>query len=184
MRPYVVVVVAEAIEGALLGAERRGAEHDLALERQMKPFVLSVLLRLAGLDALMADAEPMPPGRQLRKPARPMHGGKRRPVVAADGRWQPKGLKRPLERAAHAAAPRVGQRRARQQVAAVGIGDGEGIATAPADDEVAFEIDAPERVRRLRPAQRSLCRRDPTTPAPRHHQTIAMKNERDRADRW
>lgn len=64
IRPDVIVVVAEAIEGALLLAQRLRAQQNVALERQVEPLG-PVLRRLARRDALVTDAERAPPGREL-----------------------------------------------------------------------------------------------------------------------
>jgi hypothetical protein len=59
----------ELVEAVLLledvGSRRTGS---LGLQRSMHPFVLAVLLRMSGLDALVPDAEAQPPRRQLGQP--------------------------------------------------------------------------------------------------------------------
>ena len=73
MGPLVVVFVSEMVEGGLLGPQR-GHWRELLLESEMHPLVASVLLRLAGLDALVADAELEPPGGQLGEAAESARG--------------------------------------------------------------------------------------------------------------
>src|SRR4051794_20009354 len=52
----VVVLAAEGIENGLLSAQRLDLdERKLLLEREVHPLVPAILLRLAGLDALVPD---------------------------------------------------------------------------------------------------------------------------------
>ena len=54
------------------------------LQREMHAFVTAVLLRMAGLDALDANAQPQPPDRQLAQVEQSMRGSERHAVIAAD----------------------------------------------------------------------------------------------------
>src|SRR5688572_30853969 len=93
----------------------------------MHALVPTVLLWLSGLDAFVADAELAPPDRQRREPAGAGRG-KRRPVVAADGRRQSELGKGPLHHWADALRVGRGQHLATDEVAAERIGDGERVA--------------------------------------------------------
>jgi hypothetical protein len=62
MRSHMVVLMAEPVEGTLLGAHvMAGRSCSLFLERAVHSFMASVLLRAAGFDALRCDAELDPP---------------------------------------------------------------------------------------------------------------------------
>ncbi len=67
MRPLFVIVAGEMRESALLcGPVRFGRPHRLQ-KREMEAFVPAVLLRMAGIDPLVTDAQLDPPGRQRRQ---------------------------------------------------------------------------------------------------------------------
>src|SRR6266568_2175942 len=87
MRPYLVIVLTEAIQFALLGTPVL-SRAQLLLEGAVHAFVSSVLLRMSGLDAFRHDAQLDPPDRQPRQAAE-RRRGERRPVVGADGSRQP-----------------------------------------------------------------------------------------------
>lgn len=80
----VVVLVPECIEGALLGRER-GAEgpNGPALERAMHAFKGAVLLRTAGMNPPVLNAQAHPPGVEIREAVNRLRG-ERHAVVRAD----------------------------------------------------------------------------------------------------
>ena len=83
MGTFPVVVAREGLEAASLGCNvALGRQHGLE-QRQMKALVPAVLLRVAGIDPLMADAKLGPPHRQHREPCRPGRG-ERRAVIGTD----------------------------------------------------------------------------------------------------
>src|SRR5437870_1369985 len=68
MRPLLVVLQTEAIEGSLLGGQRcAGWTNRIGLERLVHALVGAVLLRLARKDPLVLNPQPHPPHIQLRQ---------------------------------------------------------------------------------------------------------------------
>ena len=97
MRALAVELSAPAIEAALLRLCSPCRRHGgLLLERAVDALVAAILLRLAGVDALVTNAERDPPGRELGEPARPGRG-EGGTIVAADRLWQPVFAKGRLE---------------------------------------------------------------------------------------
>ena len=85
MRTFVVELVREGVEGALLtSGVGGGRRRRLLLEREVHALMPRVLLRLTGLDALETDAQTYPPDRELRE-ARDAGTRERSAVVGADG---------------------------------------------------------------------------------------------------
>src|SRR5689334_14529833 len=85
MRPFVIELGHEFIEaGLLLKAVCACGPGCLFLQGQMHPLMASILLRMAGLDALDLDAEPQPPDGELRKVEEPVGAGEGDAVVGAD----------------------------------------------------------------------------------------------------
>src|SRR5439155_1453803 len=149
MRALLVVALDEGIEARLLLEHvRLGRPRRLSLQREMHPLVPAVLLGLARLDALDANAEPQPPHRQFAQPVERMPRRKGHPVVGANRTWEPEVLERPLEDGKRKLLLRRRQRLAGQQVAAREVGDGERIAVLPiAELELAFVVGTPEGIR-------------------------------------
>src|SRR2546425_13216577 len=93
VRPLVVVLAAEAMEGALLSRERAAGRADGArLERFVHALVGSVVLGGGGSGALVLDAQPHPPDVELREAVN-AGGGKGHTVVGADRVRQAMGTK-------------------------------------------------------------------------------------------
>src|SRR5437868_4938327 len=92
------------------------------LQRAMETLLPSILLRLAGLDALDADSEPQPPHRELREAAG-AHRGEGRTVVRANGRRQPELAEGRVEDALNLASVRLLDTLAANQVARVRVED-------------------------------------------------------------
>jgi len=85
VRPLLVVNADEVLEAFLLLQEvERSGLGSFVLQRQVHALMAAVLLRLAGLDALQADAQTQPPDGQAREPEQSPGGGERRAVVGAD----------------------------------------------------------------------------------------------------
>src|SRR6266446_2346108 len=86
MRPFAIVVLAEAVEARLL-LERAGGGRSggLRLQRAMHALVPAVVLRARGPDVARLDAKLEPPDRQRRQAARPGRA-ERSAVVGANGR--------------------------------------------------------------------------------------------------
>src|SRR5271154_2892445 len=179
----IVEVVAEAVEAGLLVGERGGGRvRGLGLERAMHALMPAILLGCAGLDALQADAELDP---MHREPGQAAGTGARREgraVVAADGARQTELAEGLIDDRPH----RIDGFRhdaAVDQEAAVGIGEGQGIAArAIAGAEPALEIDAPKIVRPADRQERLGQRHPRPTPAPRPAQSFAAQQVADR--RW
>ena len=120
----------------------------------MHALQLPILLRMPRLDALRHDAQLHPPHRQPRQPGKGPRG-ERRPVVGADRQRHAVLAKRRFEDRLHPRRVRLLHRLHPQQVAAVGIRDGQRIdAGAVAGAKPALEVGAPDAVglRRLPPA--------------------------------
>lgn len=84
VRTLLVVLAAELVEAALLGAPvGRHRRHGLLLQGQVHALVASVLLRMRRLDALGHDAQLDPPQRQSGSSGNPQRG-KGRAVVGAN----------------------------------------------------------------------------------------------------
>jgi hypothetical protein len=155
VRALVVVLAAEVVERALLGAGvRLGRPARLGLERAVQALVPPVLLRRAGLREVGQDAQAHPPDAQRREP-RERDGRERDAVVAADARRQPVLAEQALEHGPRPGRRRRGQSAAREQEAAVAVGDGERVAVhAVAGLELALEVGGPDRVRRVHRGRR------------------------------
>jgi hypothetical protein len=98
MRPLVVVALDEAIElGLLLKKVLRSRPGRFLLQREVHAFVATVLLRVAGLDALKADPQAQPPHRELARAEEGAGTGEGHTVVGADHQRQAKVLKSPLK---------------------------------------------------------------------------------------
>jgi hypothetical protein len=104
MRPLVVVLPSEEIEGPLLGGQR-GARwpNGVGLEGLVHPLVGPVLLRVAREDALVLNPEAHPPHIQLRETVNAGRG-ERDAIVGADRAREAVLAKEPIEDGAHAVA--------------------------------------------------------------------------------
>ena len=97
VRPVSIKLAPHAIKPPLLGLARgRGCQRRLLLQRQVKPLVAPVLLRVPRIDPIQVNSQLQPPHRQLREPARARRR-ERRSVVGAQRAGQPIFAKRPLE---------------------------------------------------------------------------------------
>ncbi len=118
VRTLFVVLAAEPVEGPLLGPPvGRRRRRRRFLQRAVHPFMSSVLLRVAGLDALRHDAQLDPPHRQPRQPGHRARG-ERRPVVGAHHLRHPVLAKRRFEDGLHPLRVGLVHRLAAQQVTA------------------------------------------------------------------
>ncbi len=126
VRPLVIELEAKTIENFLLrtcGSARRS--RGFGLQRAMHSLVPTVVLRLSGTNAVVADSEANPPDRQARKPLQASRR-ERRTVVGADRLWQAELAKSRLEKRSDflgAGFSRHGL--ATQDEARVAIGDGQ-----------------------------------------------------------
>ena len=150
VRPLEVVLGLEAVELPLLPAKScRRRPRCPGLQGLVHSLVRTVLLRTAGPDPLMNDAELHPPNVQR---AQSVDAGRRewRAVVAADRRRQAMLAEHPLEGGPRSRRLHVEQRAAREQVPAVAIQQGQRIAVdAVASLELALEVDRPHLVRSI-----------------------------------
>src|SRR6478736_1288774 len=155
----VVEVLAEVLEpGLLLGRACGRRAGGLGLERAVHALVAAVLLRLARLDPLELDAELDPMNREPGQTPGTGRAGKGDAIVAADGPRQAQLAKRPLYQGPHPFGRRWHDP-ALDEEAAVGIGEGQRIATlAIPGPKPALEVDAPAIIgladRQKRPGQR------------------------------
>jgi len=145
-----VVLPAEVIELPLLpstvGCWRAGG---LRLHGPVHSFMRSVLLRAAGGDALVNDAELDPPDVELAETVNAGRG-KGYAVVATDGVGQATLAKQALEGGAGPNGLHVGQAIAAQKITAEVVHDRQRVAVPPvAGAELPFEVDGPDLVRRF-----------------------------------
>jgi len=140
-----VVYPSEAVESSLLGWQvdpwRSGS---LCLERPVHALVGTVLLRLAGKDTLMLDAQAEPPDVELGETVNAA-GGEGNAVVGADGAGQAVFAEQSLKYRAGALPLGGKQTMTSQKAAGVEIGDGQRVAVDPiAGSEVALEVGGPK----------------------------------------
>src|SRR6185503_4997624 len=181
--PVAVVLLAEAVEGALLRLEiRRRRRRGLLRKSEVHPLMSAILLRLAGLDPLVSNSELPPPGRKLRQ-AGDAARRERGAVVASDGVRQAELVEDLLHDLPDPLAVGPAQRDARDEKAAVGVGDGERVAARRPDREVALEVDAPDLVRCLGVGERRREGRRLALAPLRADETVAPEDERERAHR-
>src|SRR4051812_39071029 len=108
----------------------------------MHPLVPAVLLWVAGLDALEANAEPNPLHRELRQAARGTRC-ERTTIVGTNGRRQPELSECGLEDAGGGRSLRRRERLAAKQVAAERVGDRKRVAAPIVDGKVTLEVGTP-----------------------------------------
>ena len=85
MRSFLVENLDELIEARLLLKEIRSRWFgSFFFQSEMHAFMPAVLLRMAGLDAFDADAQPKPPHGQLAQVEQRVSGSEGHAVVAAD----------------------------------------------------------------------------------------------------
>jgi hypothetical protein len=111
----------------------------------MHAFMAAILLWMAGLDALNANAQPQPPHRELAQIEQRLRRSKRNAIIAADVGGQTTLLKKPFKPSKSLILFRGGQRFAGQQITAGVIGDGQRITVlAITQQEFTFVIGAPQ----------------------------------------
>jgi len=145
--PFVIELVAEGIEAALLSPEVSFRWSGGArFERAVHAFVAAVVLRLAGLDELGEDAEADPPDREGGEAAEGV-GGEGGTVVGADALRQAVLAKEALEDGSGAFDSRNGESLAAEEEATEAVLHGEGIAVkAVAQAKLALEVGTPDGV--------------------------------------
>ena len=155
------------------------------LQREVHALVPAVLLGMARrdpFDARCRGAATTRPACSGRRAHAPRRTGTPLSVRIACG--QAKVLEGALEDGEGVALLRRRERLTREQIAAGEVGDRQRIAVAPiAEQELAFVVGAPERIRR-RSAARARCPSAPVpAPAPPRHQAVAVEHRMHRADR-
>ena len=182
MRTLFVVETLEVLEALeLLAQAARRRFGGVLQQRQMQPLQPSVLLRLAGRDALGHDARLDHLDRQLRQSARPARR-KRRPVVGAQADAAGRTRGRPHRAPARHDRCRCGQRLAAQQITAVRIAQRQRLAMrAVAGQEPALEVDAPHIVGGAAMGKRRARRRAAATQPALDRQALAVEQRSDRA---
>src|ERR1043166_1672922 len=186
MRPLLVVLELEPVERTLLSTEARaGRPGGLGFQGPMHALVASVLFGPARHDAFGTDPESDPPDRETRQPAR-RECRERRPVVRADRSRQPVLVERRFEDAPDVLRQRPSQPPAAKQEAAVPITDRQGrtrLAPHTANREAAFEVGAPDGVRRDVLTQAICVGRDASNPPTWANEPLALQDVTDRARR-
>ena len=172
----------EAVELPLLPAKTRCRRpRRPGLQGLVHPLVCTILLRTAGPDSLMNDAELHPPNVQ---PAQSVDTGRRewRAVVAADRRREAMLAEHPLESGPRSSRLHVEQRAAREQVPAVVIQQGQRIAVdAVASLELALEVDRPHLVRSIGVQRRRTWVLPLLASSPALDQAVTFQDIEDRA---
>jgi hypothetical protein len=149
----------------------------------MHALVAAILLRAAGLDALNADPQAQPPDGELAQAEQGMGRGEGDAVVGANRRGKPKLLECALKDGKRAPFLDGFQSFAGQQVARAVVRDGQWVAVLlVAEAELAFEVGAPQLVRRLGVAEGRPLRLVASALAALH-QAVAIQDAVDRADR-
>ena len=143
-----VEFLAEGVEAPLLGgAVARRWAGGLGLEGPVHAFVSPILLGLTGLDELRQDPEPHPKGRQ-RGQAGERGGGKGHSVVGTNAFGEPELAEETCEHRLGLGHRGRAQGLAAEEIAAVAIGDRQGIAIETvAGLELALEVGTPHPVR-------------------------------------
>jgi hypothetical protein len=148
MRPLVVELLAKGIEARLLLQDIGGSGLGrVFLQGETHALVSSVLLGMAGLDALDVNAKPQPPDRELAQAIERRGGREGHAVIGANRRREPKFSEGVLEDREGELFLRRRQGLTREQVAGREIRDGQRIAVpAIAEHELAFVVGAPKGV--------------------------------------
>lgn len=146
MRPILVVNLDEVIKALLLLQEVEGGRFGgFLFQGQMHALVPAVLLRVAGLDALEADAESEPPDTEPGESEQSIAGGEGRAVVSPDRTRQPVVLEDTLEDRERELGSNRLETLAREQIPGPIIGDRERVTVAlVAEHELALEVGAPQ----------------------------------------
>ena len=146
MGSLVVVNPDEGIEALLLLQKvKRGGLGRLLLERQMHALMAAVLLGMAWLDALQADAQSQPPDREPSEAEERIAGGERYAIVGAYRAGQPELSECALENGKRNVGLGGFYAFAADQVAAAVVGDRQRIAVLlVAQHELALVVSTPE----------------------------------------
>src|SRR3954470_15835568 len=146
MGPLLVEFLDEVVElGLLLKDIGSSGPGGLLFEGQMHAFMTAVLLGMAGLDALDADAQPQPPDGKLGEVEEAVGGSEGDAIVGANGPWQATLLEEALKGSKRRHFGIRFHGLAQQQKAGGMIGDGERVAVAPVGEhELSLIVGAPE----------------------------------------
>src|SRR5262245_59649679 len=176
VRPLLVVVNPEALEPLLLlGSRRRRRLGGQSLQRTMHALVATVVLRARRRDIARFDAEPQPPHRQHRQPARSRRA-ERCTVVGTYRRGQPDLRKNPLARGLDASQRRRHDPHV-EQIPARRIRDRQWVAATPvARAEPALEVDRPFLVGAAGRYNHLALRDRPPLPPPPLHQARTLQD--------
>src|SRR6266540_504323 len=170
---------AQALE--LLSQAPRRRVGGVLQQRQMQPLQSTVLLRLAGRNALRHHPGLDHLDRQLRQPARPARG-KRRSIVGAQPMRKAELAECRIEHWPYVFGVGARHRLAAQQIPAVGVAQRQRLAMrAVAGQEPALEIDAPHIIRRPAMRKRRARWRAAATQTAPDRQALAVEQRPDRA---
>ena len=146
VRTFLVELLDEMIElGLLLKEVCSGGLGGFFLQGQMHALMAAILLRMARLNALDANAEPEPPNRELAQIEQGVSGSEGNTVIAADVRRQAALLKKPLKHGKSVIFFGGREGLTGEEIPAGVIGDGQRIAVLMiAQQELALVIGAPK----------------------------------------
>ena len=131
MGAFGVELAEEGIEpGLLLQSVEARRPRGFFLQGQVHALMATVLLRLAGLDALDSDAQPQPPDRQAGEIVEAVGTGEGEAIVAPDGHRQAALAEQLLEGLNDRDFPGRFEGLAQQQVTRGMVGDREGVTAA------------------------------------------------------
>src|SRR4029079_9613682 len=180
MGTFLVVVAHEGLEAAGLGNEvALSWSHGLE-QCQMKALVPAILLRMARINPLMADAKLGPPHRQCRQSGLPCRG-ERRTVVGTDHVWKAICAKSTLKHSLSLSVGNAARRREADQITGESVRYRQRLnARTIAQSHPAFVVHAPNVVAVLRHRQLAKPRWPMSPKAASLHFARALQNLPDR----
>ena len=177
VRPQLIVLVPEPLQGPLLGPQRRfGRLRHGLLERFVHSLMAGVFLRMTQTDSLRPDPEPHPPDRQPRQ-ASQSHAGEGRAIVGTNRPGQSVLPKGPLELRPHMPIRDTLRPVAVQQIPAHPVRDRQRVDPAAITGlEPALEVRRPDVVGADALMPRAFIARRPPTHSARLRQAVTLQN--------
>ena len=176
VRARLVVVLTERLEATRLLVQVGACWLHRLLERQVKALEHAVLLRLAGIDPLVMNAQLRPPRRQRRKPAHARRS-EGRAVVRADDLGQAILVKSPFKTRSRLTLARARGRREPDEITAMHVGDRQRLAAnAIAEPNPTLVVRGPHVIGPRGLGQGARTRRRAAMLAARRHEPGAFQN--------